>query len=140
MYKTLLLAYDGSLEGRMALEEGLLIAKAFRAETHLLTVIKPKAVSIAGQYQENEDETEHFKAILQEGVKRLEDGDLKTISHLEFGDPAEEIAKLVLQVHADLVVLGHRHRGLLSQWWRIPTSMSLLDRVNCSILINMHSS
>ena len=40
-YHNIVLAYDGSLDGRKALLEGAEIAKCFKAKTHLLAVIKP---------------------------------------------------------------------------------------------------
>jgi nucleotide-binding universal stress UspA family protein len=39
MYKRILLAYDGSVEGRTALREGALLAKQCGAEVFLLSVI-----------------------------------------------------------------------------------------------------
>ena len=36
MFKTVLLAYDGSREGALALQEGALLAKACGAHVHLL--------------------------------------------------------------------------------------------------------
>jgi nucleotide-binding universal stress UspA family protein len=39
MYKRILLAYDGSIEGRTALREGALLAKQCRAEVFLLSVL-----------------------------------------------------------------------------------------------------
>ena len=39
MYKRILLAYDGSVEGRTALREGALLAKQCGAEVFLLSVL-----------------------------------------------------------------------------------------------------
>ena len=39
MYKRILLAYDGSLEGRTALREGALLARQCGAEVFLLSVL-----------------------------------------------------------------------------------------------------
>ena len=40
IYKTIVLAYDGTAEGRRALLEGAEIARHNKAKTHLLAVIK----------------------------------------------------------------------------------------------------
>jgi nucleotide-binding universal stress UspA family protein len=39
MYKRIVLAYDGSVEGRTALRDGALLAKQCRAEVFLLSVL-----------------------------------------------------------------------------------------------------
>ncbi|HSC46457.1 MAG TPA: universal stress protein, partial [Gammaproteobacteria bacterium] len=57
--------------------------------------------------------------------------------HLVHGDPVAEIVKLAERVKADLVVVGHRERGPVARWWNTPTSMSLLDKLDCSVLIGM---
>ncbi len=41
MYKKVLLAYDGSIEGRRALREGAKLAQLCRAEVFLLAVVTP---------------------------------------------------------------------------------------------------
>ena len=40
MYKKVLLAYDGSIEGRRALREGAKLAQLCRAEVFLLAVVE----------------------------------------------------------------------------------------------------
>jgi nucleotide-binding universal stress UspA family protein len=40
MYKKVLLAYDGSIEGRLALREGAKLAQLCRAEVFLLAVVE----------------------------------------------------------------------------------------------------
>ena len=44
MYKRILLAYDGSLEGRTALREGALLARQCDAEVFLLSVLGSRSI------------------------------------------------------------------------------------------------
>ena len=37
---------------------------------------------------------------------------------------------------ADLVVVGHRRRGLLERWWSGSTGSYLLDHIGCSLLVS----
>ncbi|MGB9430349.1 MAG: universal stress protein [Gammaproteobacteria bacterium] len=141
LYENIVLAYDGSLEGRRALREGAELAAQFKARTHLLAVIKHSAGMAIGQGFEARGlaaaEVSHFQKTLDEGVSILKSFGLEASGHLTEGDPVAEIVKLAVSVKADLVVVGHRERGALARWWRTPVSMSLLDKLNCSLLIGM---
>ncbi|MGH8370669.1 MAG: universal stress protein, partial [Gammaproteobacteria bacterium] len=135
----IVLAYDGSLDGRRALREGAEVAMQVKARTHLLAVIKQSAgTAIAQGYDPRalpSDEEVHFQAILDEGVEILKGFGLDASGYLMHGDPVDEIVRLVNDTNADLVVVGHRERSALARWWRTPVSMSLLDKLNCSVLI-----
>jgi nucleotide-binding universal stress UspA family protein len=139
-YKTIVLAYDGTVEGRRALVEGAALAKRCGAKAHLLAVVKQTASSVIGQGFEPglPDAEQHFyRSTLDQGVKFLKSHGLDTVGHLVHGDPVEEIIRLAQKESADLVVLGHRNRGPLARWWSTPTSMSLIDELGCSVLIGM---
>jgi nucleotide-binding universal stress UspA family protein len=74
MYKRILLAYDGSVEGRTALREGALLAKQCGAEVFLLSVLTDTGtlllseVTLAGATVQMEED---FREILDEGIARL---------------------------------------------------------------------
>lgn len=139
LYTDIVLAYDGSLDGRRALREGAEVAVQFKARTHLLAVIKYSAGTAIGQGYDPRalpsDEDLYFRKILDEGVGILTSFGLSASGHLAHGDPVDEIVKLANETNADLVVVGHRERSALARWWRTPVSMSLLDKLNCSVLI-----
>jgi nucleotide-binding universal stress UspA family protein len=139
-YRNILLAYDGSLEGRRALLEGTEVAKCFKARTHLLAVIKPTVGTAMAQGlapAEPGEQTVYYQGTLNDGVKFLKSQGLEAEGHAVHGDPVEEIVKLAKEVSADLVVVGHRERGGLAKWWSTPTCMSLLDKLDCSLLIGI---
>ncbi|HET7570554.1 MAG TPA: universal stress protein [Gammaproteobacteria bacterium] len=142
MYYRIVLAYDGSLGGRRALREGANIAIKFHAVTHLLAVMKPAFGTQIGHGFDighiADTELNHFQTTLDEGVAMLKDWGLDATGHLVRGDPVNEIARLATEVGADLVVVGHGGHAALSRWWRTPLSASLLDRLDCSLLIAMH--
>ena len=142
-YRTIVLAYDGSEDGRRALLEGAELAKRFKAKTHLLAVIKDDAgAALAQAYVATPpgDNTVFHQNTLRDGVKFLKGHGLEVTGHVVRGDPVTEIVKLAQEVKADLVVVGHRERGLLEKWWTTPTSMSLLEKIDCSLLIGMHDA
>ena len=142
-YRTILLAYDGSIEGRRALLEGTEIAKRFDAMTHLLAVIKTDVGTAMAQglaAAEPGEKTQYYQGTLSEGVKFLRSQGLEAEGHAVHGEPVDEIVKFAKRVSADLVVVGHRTRGTLARWWTTPTCMSLLDKLECSLLIGMQEA
>ncbi len=137
-YRTILLAYDGSPEGRRALLEGVEIAKHFKAKTHLLAVISGVAGTHVAQGMSNAEPMERtlfHRNTVDEGVRYIKRHGLVAEGHTVHGEPVEEIVKHAKQLAADLVVIGHREEGSLFRWWVTPTSQSLLEKLGCSLLV-----
>src|SRR4029079_1770455 len=119
MYKKVLLAYDGSIEGRRALREGAKLAQMCRAEVFLLAVVEVSSIMTpeAGLTIPIELQTEDYKAILNEGTERLKALASAPTSRLEVGDAGQKIAEVAEEIGAHLVVVGHRPQGALSRWF-----------------------
>jgi len=138
MYSTILLAYDGSLEGRLALREGAKLAKTCGARVVLLAVVEYPTNFYMGDASTvylAPDETDKFKEILDQGAERLECMGLPHETRLEWGKAAECITAVAHQIGADLVVVGHHKQGALAQWLRGSVTTSLSDSLNCSLLV-----
>ena len=62
MYKKVLLAYDGSVEGRRALREGAKLAQLCRADVFLLAVVELSSIVIpdAGLARTVDDQAAHY--------------------------------------------------------------------------------
>jgi nucleotide-binding universal stress UspA family protein len=139
MYRRIILAYDGTVEGRRALREGALLARTCGAEVFLLAVVADSTgVQIAESALAGAVllQAESYAAILQEGVDRLKALGFTPEARLVQGEPAPAIAAVARQVGADLVVVGHRRRGLLERWWSGSTGSYLLDHIGCSLLVS----
>jgi nucleotide-binding universal stress UspA family protein len=138
MYKRILLAYDGSLEGRTALREGALLARQSGAEVFLLSVLVDPGtlllpeIALAGAAVRMEDD---FMEILNEGVARLRKLGFDPTSKLVRGQPADEIGKFAKQIEADLIVVGHRRQSAFDRWWSGPAGAYLIDYTDCSLLV-----
>jgi len=142
MYSRILLAYDGSLEGRIALREGALVALRSDARVFLLSVIAPSAgMEIAESvYAGPIGQREAFyRAVLDEGALRLKEIELTVEAKLSAGDPAREIAAFARQIRADLVVVGHRRKNPFVRWWSGPSGAYLSDLLDCSLLISRNT-
>jgi nucleotide-binding universal stress UspA family protein len=131
MYKTVLLAYDGSIEGRRALREGAKLAQLCCAKVFLLAVVELPSIMTpeAGLAIPIDEQTANYKAILAEGVDRLKSLGYSPTSRLETGDAGQKIAEVAEEIKAHLVVVGHRPQGFGS------VGSYLVKRLRCSVLV-----
>ena len=110
MYKRVLLAYDGSLEGRTALREGALLARQCGAQVFLLAVLVDTGMSLladvahAGAFVQMENAV---MEVLNEGVARLRQPGFDPVAKLGRGEPAKVIGTFA------------RRLGLISSSWAI---------------------
>ncbi|MDO9060484.1 MAG: universal stress protein [Bradyrhizobium sp.] len=138
MYQKVLLAYDGSIEGRRALREGAKLAQLCGAEVFLLAVVEnaPALATLEGGVGISMDEQiSAYKAILAEGVERLRAVGFSPTARLGMGAPAQQIAAVAEEIGANLVVVGHRPSGPLARWWFGSVGTYLTDQLRCSVLI-----
>jgi nucleotide-binding universal stress UspA family protein len=139
MYRRILLAYDGSTEGRRALREGALLARRCQAEVHLLSVANASGGVLIGEGAfagALEAQRLQVREIFDEGVRRLAAMGFSAKSRLVDGDPATEIRLYAEEIKADLVVVGHRRKSLLERWWSGSSGAWLSDQLSCSLLIS----
>ncbi len=141
MYERILLAYDGSLEGIIALREGALLAKRFGAKVFLLSVL-PETEGMgapepnAGPYGDTVRQVMSIHtALLDRGVAALKRLGFEPVGKLVIGEPAQVISEFAREVGADLIVVGHRRQNLLQRWWSGSTGAYISDHISCSVLI-----
>lgn len=138
MYSTILLAYDGSLEGRLALREGARLAKVCGARVVLVAVVEPATnivVGDAGSVYLPPDKTEDVQKILDEGKARLVRMGFAPEVRLETGQPTDRICSVAEEIGADLVVVGHHKQGAMARWLLGSVTASLSDKLKCSLLV-----
>ncbi|MGZ5032589.1 MAG: universal stress protein [Usitatibacter sp.] len=138
MYHKVLLCYDGTQEGREALRAGADVVISMKSQAYLLAICQSFVANAIPEGVTPElvnCEDERANALLQEGVKWLQDRGVSAQGSLEYGNAVDCIAKTAQDIGADLIVLGHHHRGRLARWWSQSDEESLLERVSCSILV-----
>jgi nucleotide-binding universal stress UspA family protein len=138
MYARIVLAYDGTREGAIALREGALLAKRCGAKVFLLSVLpETEGVLMAeGVYGDVVGhQMDEYRGVLERGVAALKRLGVDPVARLVVGEPAPCIGAYAKEVKADLVVLGHRRKSLLQRWWSGGTGAYMSDHVNCSLLI-----
>ena len=139
-YRKILLAYNGSAEGKRALLECAELANFLGAETHLLAVasMPPSLFLTEGFVPEEllEEEKKRTQQVLDEGIATLKERGFAAAGHLAVGEPVEEICRLAKELSADLIVLGHnQNTSFAARWWKGSVGASLLDYAPCSLLI-----
>jgi nucleotide-binding universal stress UspA family protein len=140
MFKKILLAYNGTREGKSALLACAEIAAFAKSETHLLAVATmPTSMFITEGYLSEElleAEKKHGQEVLDEGIGQLTQMGFAVTGHLEIGEPVEEICRLASELKADLIIIGHQQKApVTSRWWRGSVGRVLLDHAPCSVYI-----
>src|SRR3982074_1347276 len=137
MYKKVLLAYDGSVEGRRALREGAKLAQLCRAEVFLLAVLEQSSIVVpdVGLSVPWDEQAADYQATLAEGVERLKALGFAPTARMEIGDPGDKIAEVADEIGAHLVVVGHRPQGPVARWLFGSVGSYLVKRLRCSVLV-----
>jgi nucleotide-binding universal stress UspA family protein len=138
MYKKILLAYDGSLEGAIALREGALLAKRYGAKVFLLSVVAETSGMLMAEAAHGgavAHQIDTYKSVLERGVDRLKKLGLDPVARLVQGEPAPAIGAVATQIAADLVVIGHHRQNPIARWLSGSIRAQVSDYLTCSLLI-----
>ncbi len=140
MVKTVLLAYNGTREGRAGLLQFMDLVPRGELQIHLLAVVRlPTGAFLAeGFVPESvmDEERARHQEIAAEGVRLLAGHGYNATPHVAYGEPVEEIVELAKQLGADLIVVGHKHETSMAQrWWKGSVGASLIEVAPCSVLI-----
>jgi nucleotide-binding universal stress UspA family protein len=138
VFRKVLLAYDGTVEGRRALRQGAEVAFCMKSETYLLAICQSYLATAIPEGVTPElarCEDERAQTLVDEGVQWLKDRGVAAQGALEYGNAADCIAEVAERIGADLIVVGHKHRSRLARWWSESDEESLLERVRCSVLV-----
>ncbi|HZP93060.1 MAG TPA: universal stress protein [Burkholderiales bacterium] len=140
MTRKVLIAYDGTREGREGLFQFMEVVPLQDAEIHLLAVVRiPTGMFLAEGYVPEpvlDQEKQRVQDIVDEGVKLLTGRGFRAAAHLAYGEPIEEIVKMARALPAQLIVIGHkRQTSFASRWWKSSVGKSLIELSPCSILV-----
>ena len=142
MYKTIVLAYNGSEAGQRALLDCQEIGQWSGSRLHLVAVMAPPIAMVAVDAWVmnpaiDDAEKQRFQQVLDGGLQRLREAGLQAEGHLVIGTAVDEIVRVAEAVQANLIVLGHKHLDSWTErWWRgSSVSQSLIEHAPCSVLI-----
>ena len=141
MYKRILLAYDGSDAGQKALLDCQDLAQWSGSQLSLIAVM-PSARSFVGleggvyDIELEEREKKKYRAVLDEGLRRLSEAGYSAKGELVAGEAIDEITRYARKMEADLIVVGHKHLdSWAARWWRGSISGALIEHAPCSVLV-----
>jgi nucleotide-binding universal stress UspA family protein len=141
MYQTILLAFDGSPDGREALAQAEKLASVCDATVHLVAIIDPSESMLIVEAMSFIPDNQRFviQAVLDEGAKRLRGAGCTAVAELKYGKPTEQIILSAREIGADLIVVGHRDQGTLARWLNGSVGESILHEPPCSVLVAVKS-
>jgi nucleotide-binding universal stress UspA family protein len=142
VYKTIVLAYDGSESGQKALLDCQEIGQWSHARLHLVAVLPLQTPSMPVEgwsysAEAEEAERERYQGVLDAGVTRLRGCGLEVQGELVTGNSVDQIVRVAKAVNADLIVVGHRHlESWAERWWRGGSvSKHLIEHSPCNVLV-----
>ena len=143
MFRNILVAYDGTRDTYCAVRRCMQLPSSSDTRIHVLCVVEQSLFGFLAEYfhlgANSKDAHPELKRLNQKLDAALED--LKSFhdhvsKHLKYGDPLEEIEKMIRELHPDLIIVGHskkvpRVSGLGGKM----IDIKLAERVHCNLLI-----
>jgi nucleotide-binding universal stress UspA family protein len=136
MIRKILLAYDGSEPAAKAFRFSADLAKRYGAELHVLTVAQSPDF---GEEVETKAVIEHSRNYHESLLKALRhraahDG-IQARFELQVGHVAQQILDHAANEGVDLIVLGHRGRGLMDRWRLGSVSHRVISYADCAVTV-----
>ena len=140
MYRKIVVAFDGSPESRLAVDECSHLTPLADRQIHLVCVLHdPSPYLLAGEFVPEPAlaiDRSRMQADLDEAAARLTGRGFSVTTHLQDGEPVDVITRMVDALDVDLVIVGHRRsKKFALRWWRGSVDSMLIERVHCSILV-----
>ena len=141
MYKNILVGYDGSKGGKVALQRAAVIAKAFDAQLMAVWVREPlpRYTDLPGEPEsEAEAADEYFQERQKEVAQAAAHHGISIACETRRGHPAKALVRFADEGSYDLIVIGHSDHSEL--WGRLlgDTADRISDHAHCSVLIVKH--
>ncbi len=136
MFKKILVGYDGSDPANKAFAMALDLAERNQAALRVLSVARPPEF---GEEVETEavleNSRKHFHQV-HKPLKQLAAGRKVAIDYeVAVGHPAERILIESERWGGDLIVIGHRGRGVMQRWLLGSMAKQIMNHATCSVLL-----
>lgn len=145
MFKSILVAVDGSEIGHRALEEALAVARAMEASVHAVHVVQTATYpSLTLNQLEPPDIAQQalLDALDREADEILADVEQEAAAagvpltvHKRWGHPGAEIMALARELGADLTVVGSHGKGRLGRFFLGSTSSYVVDHAVSTVMV-----
>ena len=134
MFKTIVVAIDGSEPSKRAVQAACELAKAFEGEIHLVHALDNKSGDVPMGAKDNAGE-KSGSAIVEEAVSLAESqGVSPSSTTIGEGESYDEIMTITELYGADLIVTGRRGLGNISGLFAGSTSQKIAKNAVCAFL------
>ena len=137
--KKILVPVDGSEASRNALDYGVEMAKAHKAELLLVSVadVTEAAYPIMGVTLDREGfyNVKKKAESMVEELKKTIPSDVQVVTEVENGIPGNVISSIVEAEKVDLVVMGNSGKGAVSSFIMGIVSQYVIHHVKCPVLV-----
>jgi nucleotide-binding universal stress UspA family protein len=143
---TILLATDGSDEGKLATQAAAELSRDTGSEVHLVYVL-PSPAQLIGHHLYSDEVRESLiggaerdaETFLKEQAERVGSGGGKVAeTHLRSGDPDKEILRTAEGLGVGLIAVGSRGLGAVSRALMGSVSDSVVKHAHCPVLVIRH--
>jgi nucleotide-binding universal stress UspA family protein len=140
---TILLATDGSEEGKRATQAAIELSRDTSSELHVVYVL-PTPAQLTGHHLYSDEIRESLiggaereaERFLKEQAERIEsDGGKVSETHLRSGDPDKEILRTAESLGVGLIVIGSRGLGAVSRALMGSVSDSVVRHAHCPVFV-----
>lgn len=139
MYKTILLAYDGTTYSEHVLQRGAELARTCQARLYLLSIVVTTGNMAIAEAVGSTDvwgmEQSALEKNVNKAIQTLKEQGMDVSASIRSGDPDIEIVRYARELNADLVILGHTTKGMLTRWLQGSLCAKLLDQLPCNLLV-----
>ena len=140
---TILLATDGSDEGKLATQAAAELSRETGSEVHVVYVL-PSPAQLIGHHLYPDDVRESLiggaerdaETFLKDQAEQIgSDGGKVAETHLRSGDPDKEILRTAESLGVGLIVVGSRGLGALSRALMGSVSDSVVKHAHCPVFV-----
>jgi nucleotide-binding universal stress UspA family protein len=136
MFRKVLLAFDGSEPAAKAFERGVEMAKCMGAELSVVVVVRPPEFAEDVETEAIIDNARtHFEQEIAGLVARAAAAGVALRWSMRVGHPAEQIIAAAEEWGADLIVTGHRGKGLFERWLLGSVSRLVIAYARCAVMV-----
>jgi len=136
MFRSVLVAFDGSAQARKAYLTALDIAQKYQAEVHVLAVARAPdfavEVETRAEIERARDHLNRRFAFLQSETAHVP---LRPHFRIAVGHPAEQIVRAAEERRIELILLGHRGHGVFERWLLGSVSRTVIAYAHCAVMI-----
>lgn len=138
MYKRILVPVDGSAHAQRALEAAVSLIQGLKKEPALAVLHVNPSISINEPpvgIDLEERIREEGDNILAPATESLSKEGVSFETFIKTGDPAAAICQTAEEQHADLIIMGSRGIGLMSELLIGSVSHSVMQHAHCPVMI-----